>query len=69
MAKKSKPSKIMLDEQFAGEDNDFLQCLKQFEDYQLLLNFTQRWLADQRPDDLLARFGPVFLSILAEWRR
>lgn len=49
MSDRSRPSKILLDELYAAEDDDFIECLKQFDSYEYLKHFSQRWAADKRP--------------------
>lgn len=45
----SQPSKLLLDECFAAEDERFLDALRKFSSYEFLLGFVQTWLADPRP--------------------
>ena len=43
------PSKLLLDECFAAEDERFLDEFFRFHNRDFLLSFTQRWLTDTRP--------------------
>jgi hypothetical protein len=44
-----KPSKILLEELYAGEDDRFLEYLAQFDSYLLLQGFAVKWIGDRRP--------------------
>lgn len=43
------PSKLLLDECFAAEDDRFLEAFQKFSSYDFLLGFVQTWVADPRP--------------------
>lgn len=45
----SRPSKILLEELFASEDDRFLDIFIQFDSYQFLKTFSNQWIVDQRP--------------------
>lgn len=45
----SRPSKILLDELYASEDDSFLNCFVQFNSYPLLKQFSGQWIEDKRP--------------------
>lgn len=44
-----KPSKILLEELFASQDERFLEYLAEFDSYPLLLHFALQWIGDKRP--------------------
>ncbi|WP_442506375.1 hypothetical protein SH528x_005216 [Novipirellula sp. SH528] len=45
----SPPSKILLDELYQSEDEQFLDLFVQFESYEFLKHFSMRWMEDDRP--------------------
>lgn len=47
--RRSPPSKILLDELFASEDDQFLDCFVQFDNYEYLKHFSIKWMEDSRP--------------------
>ncbi|PQO40831.1 hypothetical protein [Blastopirellula marina] len=44
-----KPSKILLEELYATEDDGFLDCFVQFDSYPFLKQFSAQWMQDKRP--------------------
>lgn len=48
-SKASPPSKILLDELFQSEDDQFLDLFVQFESYEFLRHFSIQWMEDARP--------------------
>jgi len=44
-----KPSKLLLDECFATEDDRFLDVFGQFDSYEFLRSFVAKWVQDKRP--------------------
>ena len=49
MSDRGGPSKILLDECFAAEDDRFLDALTQFSSHDFLVSFADRWIQDPRP--------------------
>lgn len=54
----NQPSKLLLDECFATQDDRFLEALRKFSSYEFLLAFVQTWLDDPRPwaQDQIVRY-------------
>jgi len=46
---KSRPSKILLEELYANQDDQFLDQLVQFDSYEFLKHFSRKWIDDPRP--------------------
>ncbi|QDV41175.1 hypothetical protein Enr13x_10130 [Stieleria neptunia] len=47
-AENNRPSKILLEELFADQDDRFLEVFVQFDSYEMLKHFTIKWLDDSR---------------------
>jgi len=45
----AKPSKLLLDECYAAEDDRFLDVFQEFDSYDFLRSFVEKWVQDKRP--------------------